>query len=87
MSFVGNGGTGIYIYIGATQNWAWTWYTPGWQGNTMLQPQPTNTPNATLSYTTPTVTLNPDGTYSFNWSVTNPGLQGSLYYDIQTSSS
>src|SRR5579872_6648356 len=84
MSFIGGGGSNILISPGQTQNWVWTWGGAGWQGNTLLEPQPLS-PQATLTYQAGSVTLNANGTYSFAWSVTNNGPFATLF-NIQTSS-
>lgn len=84
MSSIFSGGNNIFIGSGATQGWTFTWGNAGWQGNTENQPQPLNT-GAALSYTDATISLNPNGTYSFSWSVTNQG-PNSTQYNLQTSS-
>jgi hypothetical protein len=84
MSFIANGGANIFIADGTTQSWAFTWGNSGWQGDSINQPQPLNT-DAALSYTDPTVSLNPNGTYSFSYSVTNNG-PNSTQYNLQTAS-
>lgn len=84
MSFIANGGGNIFIASGTTQGWEFTWGNSGWQGDTFNMPQPLNT-GAALSYTDPTVTKNPNGTYGFGYSVTNHG-PNSTQYNLQTAS-
>jgi len=84
MSFIGGGGSNIFIGAHATQNWIWTWNNSGWQGNTFNEPQPLNT-GAALAYTAGSASLNSNGTYSFSWSVKNNG-PNTTFYNIQTSS-
>jgi len=85
MSFIANGGAQIYISKGQTHNWVFTWNNPGWQGNTLNQPQPLDAP-ASMSYTEGIVSVNRDNTYSFPFSVTN-NTPSPIYYNLQTSSS
>ena len=54
------------------------------QGDTLTQPQPLNT-GASLSYTDPSTSRNPNGTYSFSYSITNHG-PNSTQYNLQTAS-
>jgi len=61
-----------------------TWNDSGWQGDTLTQPQPLNT-GASLSYTDPSTSRNPNGTYSFSYSITNHG-PNSTQYNLQTAS-
>ncbi len=84
MSFIANGGGNIFIGSGVTQGWVFTWDDAGWQGDTLTQPQPLNT-GASLSYTDPSVSLNPNGTYAFSYAVTNHG-PNSTQYNLQTAS-
>lgn len=83
MSFIGGGGSNIFIGNGVTQGWTFTWNNGGWQGNTFNQPQPLNT-GASMSYTNGSVSRNNNGTYSFSWSATNHG-PNNTFYNIQTS--
>jgi hypothetical protein len=73
------------IYIGAHQTQSWTthWNNSGWQGNTIVQPQPLNT-GASMTYTDPSVSMSSDGTYSFSYSATNNG-PNSTYYNLELS--
>jgi hypothetical protein len=75
----------IFIASNATQCWVTTWNNSGWQGNTIVQPQPFNT-DASMSYTDPSITVNVDGTYSFSYCVTNNG-PNDTFYNLQVSSS
>jgi len=84
MSFIGGGGANIFIGANATQNWSFTWNNSGWQGNTLVEPQPLNT-GASLEYTAGSVSLNSKGSYSFSWSLKNNG-PNSTFFNIQTSS-
>ena len=84
MSFIGGGGANIFIANGQTQGWVWTWNNGGWQGNTLLEPQPLNT-GASLAYTAGSVALNSNGTYSLAWTLRNNG-PNSTFFNIQTSS-
>jgi hypothetical protein len=84
MSFIGGGGSGHVIGPGQTQNWIFTWNNSGWQGNTFNEPQPLN-PNASLVYSAGSVVMNPNGTYSFSWSVRNTSAFATVY-NLQTSS-
>ncbi len=83
MSFIGGGGANIFIGNGASQGWIFTWGGGGWQGNTLMEPQPLNT-GADLAYTAGSVSLNNNGTFSFSWSLTNNG-PNSTFFNIQTS--
>jgi hypothetical protein len=72
MSSIPNGGNGITMSPNQTRGFTLTWDNGGWQGNTLIQPQATSPPGATLSFSDPTVTFNEgNGTYSFGFSVTN----------------
>jgi hypothetical protein len=71
----------IPIGSGQTQGWVLTWTSPGWHGDTIVQPQPLDM-DALMSYTDPAVSLNRDGTYSFAFSVTNKG-PNPTYYNLQ----
>ena len=84
MSFIGGGGSNIFIADGQSQGWIFTWNNGGWQGDTFNEPQPLNT-GASLAYSAGSVSLNNNGTYSFDWSVTNNG-PNSTFYNIQTAS-
>ena len=85
MSFIDNP-SDLPIYIGTpfsqgtpfAQSWVFTWRNAGWQENTFVEPQPLQT-QAWMSFTDPTVSLNPDGTYSFSFTVTNHGPEGTTY--------
>jgi hypothetical protein len=68
----------ILIASGQTQGWVLTWITPGWHGDTIVQPQPLDF-EAQMSYTDPVVSLNPNGTYSCAFSVTNKGPDPTFY--------
>ncbi len=83
MSFIGGGGSNIFIGNGATQGWNFTWGGGGWQGNTLMEPQPLNT-GASLAYTAGSVSLNNNGTFSFSWTLKNNG-PNSTFFNIQTS--
>jgi hypothetical protein len=84
MSFIGGGGANIFIANGQTQGWVWTWNNGGWQGNTLIEPQPLNT-GASLAYAEGSVSLNSNGSYSLSFSIANHG-PNSTFYNIQTSS-
>jgi hypothetical protein len=75
----------IFIGSGQTQCWVTTWNNAGWQGNTIVQPQPLNT-GASMSYTDPSVSLNNNGTYSFSYCVTDNG-PNNTFYNLQISAS
>jgi hypothetical protein len=90
MSVVFPGGHNITISPGQTQQWIFTWNDPGWQGITILQPQPL-IERLWLDYSETTVTYNasPDfsnlgGTYSFTLNVTN-NTNEIVEFNIQTS--
>jgi hypothetical protein len=83
MSQIAGGGANIFIGNNQTQGWIFTWNNAGWQGNTFVQPQPLNT-GASMSYTTPAVSRNNNGTFSFTYSVTNHG-PNSTFYNAQVS--
>jgi hypothetical protein len=85
MSSIFGGGSNIFIGNGVTQNWTFTWGGSGWQGNVLNEPQPLNT-GAELSYSAGGVHLNSNGTFGYDWSVTNRG-PNSTFFNIQTSSS
>jgi len=84
MSFIGGGGANIFIGAHATQNWTFTWNNSGWQGNTLVEPQPLNT-GAALDYTAGSVSLNSNGAYSFSWTLKNNG-PNNTFFNLQTSS-
>ena len=73
------------VYIGAhtTQGWNSWWNNSGWQGNTLLEPQPFNT-GVSLASTVPSVSLNSSGQYVYSYSVANNG-PNSTYYNVQIS--
>jgi hypothetical protein len=73
----------IFISNGQTQTWITTWNNGGWQGDTIVQPQPLNT-GASMSYSDPSAAKNSNGTYSFSYSVTNHG-PNSTFYNLQVS--
>ncbi|MBV1704338.1 MAG: hypothetical protein KGQ28_05990 [Hyphomicrobiales bacterium] len=85
MSSIFNGGSNIFIAAHTSQGWVFTWGNGGWQGNVLNEPQPLNT-GAAMSFTTPTVSQNSNGTYSFAWTATNNG-PNSTFFNIQTSAS
>jgi hypothetical protein len=85
MSSVFSGGASIFIGPNTTQSWTFTFGDSGWQGNTINQPQPLNT-DASMTYTNPIVSLNSDGTYSFQEFITNDG-PNSTNFNLQTSAS
>jgi hypothetical protein len=68
----------IHIGTGQTQGWILTWNNPGWPGDTIVQPQPLDS-EARMTYTNPAVTVNRNGTYSFEFSVTNEGPNPTFY--------
>lgn len=85
MSFIPSGGSNVFIGNGVTQPWIITWNSSGWQGNSMIQPQPLNT-GASMIYSDPSVSLNSNGTYAFSFTFTNNG-PNSTQYNFQVSSS
>jgi hypothetical protein len=86
MSSIPNGGGGITILSGAKRGFTLTWDNGGWQGNTILQPQATSPPGVTLSFSEGSVVFNEgNGTYGFNFSVTNDA-QVPVVFNAQVSS-
>ncbi len=77
--------SGAYLAPHASAGWTTHWNNSGWQGNTLIEPQPLN-PSATLTWTIPSVTLNTNGTYSFGYSVTNVSAAATTY-NLQISAS
>ncbi len=85
MSFIANKSP-ISIAPQETQDWVWTWSNQGWQGNTVIEPQPLQPYRTTLSWTMGVVTANQDGSYSFNFSISNSGQNAeTTTYNIQIS--
>jgi hypothetical protein len=84
MSNITGGGANVYIAAHTSQYWTITWNNGGWQGNTLVEPQPLNT-GASLAYTAGSVHLNSNGTYSFGVNITNNG-PNSTYFNVQVSS-
>lgn len=82
MSFIPGGGSNIFIAAGQTQFWVFTWGAGGWQGNTLIEPQPLG-PGASLTCTPGDVHMS-GASYAFDFSVTNSGPSGSIY-DVQVS--
>ena len=83
MSQITGGGANIFIGANTSQFWIITWNNSGWQGNTLIEPQPLNT-GANMTYSPGAVSLNSNGTYSFGVTISNSG--NSTFYNIQVSS-
>lgn len=77
-------GADVYMTSAGTQSWTWTWDDAGWQGNTIIQPQPNSRYTATMSYTNPTVNVNVNGQYQFSFSIT---ADRAVLYNLQVSNS
>jgi hypothetical protein len=81
MSQVAGGLGNVYIGAHTTQYWNTWWNNGGWQGLTLIQPQPLNT-GASMAWTVPAVSLNNSGQYVYSYSFTNNG-PNSTYYNAQ----
>jgi hypothetical protein len=97
MSSIVNGLSGITIGPKTTRGYTVTWENAGWQGITILQPEPTwstgydqyplppGLPNMTLNYNENGVNYNnAAGIYGFNCSVTN-NSEWVITFNIQMS--
>jgi hypothetical protein len=85
MSFSANGSP-LSIAPQETHNWTWTWTHQGWQGNTVIQPQPLQPYGVSLSCTIGSITANQDGSYTINFSVSSGSISAeAATYNIQIS--
>jgi len=82
MSFLGIGN--IYIAKNATHQWNSTWPDPEWPGNVIYQPQ-TASSVGSLTYTIPSISMGPNGNYTFSFDIVNNSV--STIYGIQVSTS
>jgi len=71
MSSPSPGGTGT-ILPHTSQSWSTTW-TGGWPGNAVIDAQPLN-PGSKLTVSDLGATENGNGTYTWNYTVTNEGV-------------
>jgi hypothetical protein len=72
----------IFIANGQSQGWITTWNNSGWQGDTIIQPQPLNTGASMVYEGTESISLNSNGQYSFTYTVKNNG-PNSTFYNLQ----